>query len=119
MATGLYEAGECLAFPPPFYTGCMSAVLKASEKMPADSDMFTRWEMGPAKTSDPILRMDTGIPSVPSADIVLSPLMTFAILPPFAKPKEKVKGKFVPLVSPSLEVVALSRVQFLTPLVPA
>jgi hypothetical protein len=66
--------------------------------------------MGPAKTSDPILRMATGIPSVPSADVVLSPLMIFAILPAFAKFKEKVDfgpSIFFPLVSPSLEVVAL------------
>jgi hypothetical protein len=44
--------------------------------------------------------MDTGIPLVPSADVDLSPVMTFAIRPAFAKPKEKVKGNFFPLVSP-------------------
>jgi hypothetical protein len=107
IATGLYKAGECLALPPPLYTGWISAVLKADGKMPADSDMLTRVEMGPAKTSDPILRMATGIPLVPSADVDLSPVMTFAILPAFAKLKEKVEGIF-PRVSPPPEVVALS-----------
>jgi hypothetical protein len=119
MTTGLYEDGECLAFPPPLYAGWISAVLKADAKMPADSNMLPRWEMGPAKTSDPILRMATGIPSVASADLDLSLVMTFAILPAFAKPKETVEGQFFPLVSPSLEVVALSQVRFSTPLVPA
>jgi hypothetical protein len=42
MAPGLYDAGSCIAFPPPLYTGCMSAVIKASGKMPADRNMFTR-----------------------------------------------------------------------------
>jgi hypothetical protein len=70
------------------------------------------------KTSDPILRMATGIPSVPSAEVDLSPVMSFAILPVFAKPKEKVEEIFS-LVSPLLEVVALSQVLFSTPLVPA
>jgi hypothetical protein len=117
MATGLYEAGEFLAFPPPLYTEWISAVLKADGKMPAASNMLTRWEMGRAKTLDPLLRMATGIPSVPSADVDLSPVMTFAILPAFAKPKEKIEGKKFPLVTPSLEVVALSGVRFSTPLV--
>jgi hypothetical protein len=58
--------------------------------MPDDSDRFTRWEMGPAKTLEPILRMATGIPSVPSADGALSLPMTLAILPAFAKVKEKI-----------------------------
>jgi hypothetical protein len=31
MATGLYDPGSLLAFPPPLYTGCMSAVLKAKK----------------------------------------------------------------------------------------
>jgi hypothetical protein len=42
------------------------AVLKSDGKMPDDSDMLTRYEMGPDKTSDPILRMATGIPLVRS-----------------------------------------------------
>jgi hypothetical protein len=48
--------------------------------------------------------------------------MTLAIMPAFAKVKEKINfgpSKFFPLVSPSLEVVALWGQQFLTPLVPA
>jgi hypothetical protein len=84
--------------------------------MLSDSDMLTRWEMGSAKTSDPILRMVTGIPWVPSAEVDLSPVKIFAILPAFAKSSEKVEEIF-PLVSPLLEVVALSRVLFSTPLV--
>jgi hypothetical protein len=109
MATGLYDAGLFLAFPPPLYTGWISAVLKAHGNTPGDSNMFTRCEMGPAKTSDPVLRTATGIPSVPST------VMTFEIRPAFAKLKDKVDGIF-PLVSPLLGLAALSRVPFSTPL---
>jgi hypothetical protein len=72
MATGLYDAGSFLAFPPPLYTGWISAVLKADENTPADKDMLTRWLTGPANMSDPILRTDTGILSVPRAEVVSS-----------------------------------------------
>jgi hypothetical protein len=58
--------------------------------MPDDNNMFTRCAMGPAKTSEPILRMATGIPSVPSVNVALSPLITLEILPALAKVKEKV-----------------------------
>jgi hypothetical protein len=34
MATGLYDPGSFLAFPPPLNTGCMSAVLKADGNKP-------------------------------------------------------------------------------------
>jgi hypothetical protein len=77
--------------------------------------MLTSWEMGPAKTSDPNLSNATGIPSVPSTEVVLSPVMTFAIRPAFAKLKEQVDQHF-PLVSPLLVFVALSQVLFWTPL---
>jgi hypothetical protein len=71
--------------------------------MPANKDMLTRWLTGPANMSDPILRTDTGIPSVPRAEVVFSPEKTFAIRPALAKPKDKV---FFPPLSPSPEVVA-------------
>jgi hypothetical protein len=51
--------------------------------------MLTRWLAGPANTSDPILRTDTGIPSVPRAEVVFSPAKTFEIWPTLAKLKEK------------------------------
>jgi hypothetical protein len=53
--------------PPPLYTGWMRDVLKADGNTPANKDMLTSWLTGPANTSDPILRTDTGIPSVPRA----------------------------------------------------
>jgi hypothetical protein len=83
----------------------MRAVLKADGNTPADKDMLTRWEMGPANTWDPILSMATGIPSVPRADVLFSPAMTLEIQPAFAKPKEK---DFFPAVSPLLGFAALS-----------
>jgi hypothetical protein len=86
--------------------------LKANGNTPADSNMFTRCEMGPAKTLDPILRTATGIPSVPSAEVVLSPVMIFEIRPAFTKSKEK---EIVPLLSPLLGVAALSRIVFNSP----
>jgi hypothetical protein len=91
----------------------MRAVLKADGNTPADKDMLTRWEMGPASTSDPILSTATGIPSVQNAGVDLSPAMTFAIGPAFAKLKEKVDGIFPPYLLP---FVATSRVLFWTPL---
>jgi hypothetical protein len=90
MATGRYDAGSLLDFPPPLYTGWIKSVLKPSGTMPVANNLFTRWLLGPAKTSEPILRMETRIPSLPSAAVVLSPLITFAILPALAKEKEKV-----------------------------
>jgi hypothetical protein len=63
--------------------------LKAYGNTPANSDMFTMCEMGPARVSDPILRTATGIPSVPSANVVFSPEMTLEIRPAFAKSKAK------------------------------
>jgi hypothetical protein len=59
--------------------------------MPVANDLFTRWLMGPAKTSEPILRMETGIQLLPSTAVLLSPRITLAILPPLAtKEKENV-----------------------------
>jgi hypothetical protein len=55
----------------------------------ADSDMFTRCEMGQANTLDPILSTATGIPSVPSAEMFLSPVMILETRPAFAKSKKK------------------------------
>jgi hypothetical protein len=89
MATGLYIAGLFLALPPHLYTGWMRAVLKADGNTPANKDMLTRWLSGPANTSDPILRTDTGIPSVLRAEVVFSQAKTFEIWPALAKPKEK------------------------------
>jgi hypothetical protein len=76
---------------------------------PADRDMLTRWEMGPANTSVPILRRATGIPSVPSAEVLFSPAMTLEIRPALAKPKEK---EFFPPVSPSLGIAVTFGVLF-------
>jgi hypothetical protein len=67
----------------------MRAVLNADGNTPADKDMLTRWLTGPANTLDPILRTDTGIPSVPRAEVVFSPAKAFEICPALAKPKEK------------------------------
>jgi hypothetical protein len=67
----------------------MMAVLKADGNTPANNDMLTMCEMGPARISDPILRTATGIPSVPSAEEVFSPEMTLAIRPAFGKSKAK------------------------------
>jgi hypothetical protein len=46
--------------------------------VPADKDMLTRWLMGPANMSDPILRTDTGILSMPRAEVDFSPEKIFA-----------------------------------------
>jgi hypothetical protein len=67
----------------------MMAVLKAYGNTPADNDMFTMCKMDPARTSDPILRTATGIPLVPSVEVVFSPQMTLEIQPAFAKLKAK------------------------------
>jgi hypothetical protein len=83
-------------------TGCMSAVLKADGNTPADKDMLTKWLTGPANMSDPILRTDTGILSVPRAEVDFSPEKIFAIRPALEKPSAKV---FFPLLPPSPEVV--------------
>jgi hypothetical protein len=77
--------------------------LKADGNMPADKDMLTRWLTGPVNMSDPILRKDTGIPSVPRAEVVFSLEKIFAIRLALARPNAKVF--FLPL-SPSPEVVA-------------
>jgi hypothetical protein len=61
--------------------------------------------------SDPILRTDTRIPSVPRAEVDFSPEKIFAIQP--EKPNAKV---FFPLLSPSLEVVEVMWLVFWTPL---
>jgi hypothetical protein len=103
MATGLYDAGSFHAFPPPLYTGWISAVLKANENTPADKDMLTRWLTGPANMADSILRTDTGILSVPRAEVVFSPEKIFAIR--LAQAKLNAKVFFLPL-SPSPEVIA-------------
>jgi hypothetical protein len=68
----------------------MRSVLKADGNTPADKDMLTRWLTGPANTSDPILRKDTGILSVPRAEVFFSPEKTFEIRPVLAKTKKKV-----------------------------
>jgi hypothetical protein len=102
MATGLYDPGLFLAFPPLLYTGCISALLKADGNTPANKDMLTRWLTDQANMLDPILRTDTGIPSVPRAEVDFSPEKIFAIWPALAKPNAEV---FFPLLSPSLEVV--------------
>jgi hypothetical protein len=67
----------------------MIAVLKADGNTPTDNDKSTMCEMGLARVSDPILRTATGIPSVPSAEVVFSPEMTLKIRPAFAKSKKK------------------------------
>jgi hypothetical protein len=72
----------------------MMAVLKADKNTPANNNMFTMCKMGPAKTSDPILRTATGIPSVPRAEVVFSLEMILEIRPAFAKLKVK---EFFPL----------------------
>jgi hypothetical protein len=70
---------------------------------------------GPVQDIGPYLEDSTGIPLVPSGEVDLNPVMIFAILPAFAKPKEKVEEIF-PLVSQLLDVVALSLVLFSTPM---
>jgi hypothetical protein len=67
----------------------MMDVLKADGNKPANNDMFTMCEMGPDRTSDPILRTNTGIPSVPRAKVVFSPEMILEIRPAFEKSKAK------------------------------
>jgi hypothetical protein len=42
-------------------------------KLISDKELLTRWLAGPANMSDPILRTDTGIPSVPRAEVDFSP----------------------------------------------
>jgi hypothetical protein len=103
MATGMYDVGSFLALPPPLYTGWMRAVLMADGNTSAYRDMLTRCVTGPTSMLDPIWKTDTGISSVPRAEVVFSRAKTFEIRPSLAKPKEKLF--FYPL-SPSLEVVA-------------
>jgi hypothetical protein len=69
LVTGLYDPGSFLAFPPPLYTGSIRDVLKADGNTPANKDMLTRWQTGPANTSVLISRTDTGIPSMLRAEV--------------------------------------------------
>jgi hypothetical protein len=87
--------------------------LEGNGNTPADKDMLTRWLTGPANMSDPILRTDTGIPSVPRAEVDFSPEKIFAIRMALEKPNAKV---FFPLLSLSLEIVEVLWQVFWTPL---
>jgi hypothetical protein len=89
IETGRYEAGSMRDFPCPLYTGKTLPTLKPAGTIPSARLRLTRCARGAASKDTPFLRIEAGMPSIPTASVGPSRLIVLAIFPALAKLNEK------------------------------